>query len=124
MTIYKPSPNLPPTTPHVEEVNWLPRTYLAEWFLIQTILTRWTSASNGLWDPISSLQYAPDAISENQAPSITGVNFQAFSFEIENLQGAREENPSLIVLNLILKKCRKLGDIVGMRMLRQDDIDP
>lgn len=60
-----------------------------------------------------------------ESPSITGVNFQAFnSFEIENLQGAREENPSLIVLNLILKKCRKLGDIVGMRMLRQDDIDP
>lgn len=59
-----------------------------------------------------------------ESPSITGVNFQAFSFEIENLQGAREENPSLIVLNLIFKKCRKLGDIVGMRMLRQDDIDP
>lgn len=59
-----------------------------------------------------------------ESSSITGVNVQAFSFEIENLQGARKENPSLIVSNLILKKCRKLGDIVGMRMLRQDDIDP
>lgn len=118
MTIYKPSPNLPPTTPHVEEVNWLPRTYLAEWFLIQTILTRWTSASNGLWDPISSLQYAPDAISENLLQLLVST-FRHLVLKIENLQGAREENPSLIVLNLILKKCRKLGDIVGMRMLRR-----
>lgn len=43
-----------------------------------------------------------------ESPSITGVNFQAFSFEIENLQGPGEENPSLICLKSDFKKVQKV----------------
>lgn len=98
MTINKPSLNLPPMPPHVEEVNWLPRTHGGVVFNPDFInkmdfCFQWIKGSV-FESAVRTRRYF------REFPSITGVNFQAFSFEIENLQGAREENPSSICLYL------------------------
>lgn len=99
MTIYKPSPNLPPMTPHVEEVNWLLHTHGGVVFNPGFInkmdfCFQWINGSV-FESAVRTRRYF------REFPSITGVNFQAFSFEIENLQGDRKENSSLICLYLI-----------------------
>lgn len=99
MTIYKPSPNLPPMTPHVKEVNWLLHTHGGVVFNPGFInkmdfCFQWINGSV-FESAVRTRRYF------REFPSNTGVNFQAFSFEIENLQGDRKENSSLICLYLI-----------------------